>query len=295
MNGESPAVRGDAADRHRLVFVAGLHRSGTSPVARWIAAHPMVSGLEHTGVPEDEGQHIQDVYPPASDHGGPGRFAFDRAARLAADSELVSADARDRLWGSWSPHWDLGKRVLVEKSPPNLVRMRFLQAVFPGSRFVVVVRHPVAVAYATRKWSRDSLGSLLRHWQAAHSLALEDAADVDHVAFLRFEDLLRDPAGEFARILSFIGLPPAAPPQDADPRINRRYLDRWQARRRNPLTRVHAGRLAQAFEPMARRFGYSLHEPHALMYPGPSVAAYLGVGEADGEARATDRRVGAGA
>ena len=46
-----------------LVFVGGLHRSGTSLVHRCLALHPAVSGFSGTGVPEDEGQHLQTVYP----------------------------------------------------------------------------------------------------------------------------------------------------------------------------------------------------------------------------------------
>ena len=63
---------------HLLVFVGGLHRSGTTPLARALSAHPDISGFSNTGVPEDEGQHLQDVYPPAYVLGGPGRFARKR-------------------------------------------------------------------------------------------------------------------------------------------------------------------------------------------------------------------------
>ena len=50
---------------HRLVFVGGLHRSGTTPLTRCLAAHAQISGFAHTGVEEDEGQHLQTVHPPA--------------------------------------------------------------------------------------------------------------------------------------------------------------------------------------------------------------------------------------
>ena len=36
--------------------------------------------------------------------------------------------------------------MLVEKSPPNIVRMRYLQALFPRASFVMILRHPVVVA-----------------------------------------------------------------------------------------------------------------------------------------------------
>ncbi|MGH3016642.1 MAG: sulfotransferase family protein, partial [Gaiellaceae bacterium] len=158
----------------RLVFVGGLHRSGTSLLTRCLMQHPLVSGFEGTGVPEDEGQHLQTVYRPAKDFGGPGRFAFDPDVRLAEDSPLVTDESRRRLMEEWGRWWDTTKPVLVEKSPPNLVRGRFLQALFPGARLVMMQRHPLAVAYATQKWSRTSLRSLVRHWLAAHEAFEED-------------------------------------------------------------------------------------------------------------------------
>ena len=253
----------------------------------------MVSGFEDTGVFEDEGQHLQDVYPPASHHGGPGRFALDPVAHLTGDSGLVSADARNRLWSSWSPHWDLGKTGAPGKVAAESVRMRFLQAVFPGSRFVVVVRHPVAVAYATKKWTHDSLRSLLSHWAVAHRLALEDAAHIDHVTFLRFEDLLRDPAGELARIFSFIGLTAEPAPKDVQADINRRYLDRWQSSWSNPIARLRAGRLSK---PLSRSQGVlatACASPMPSCPPSPKSPAYLGE-EAGDESPVAGRRVGAG-
>ena len=74
---EAAAIRcADAVEEHRFVFLAGLHRSGTTLLARLLAAHPEVSGFSGTGVPADEGQHLQSVYPAAKVWGGPGRFGF---------------------------------------------------------------------------------------------------------------------------------------------------------------------------------------------------------------------------
>ena len=79
MAGSPPVASGsDGFDpaRHRLLFVGGLHRSGTTLLADLIAAHPLTSGFANTGVPADEGQHLQDVYPSARAFGGPGRFGL---------------------------------------------------------------------------------------------------------------------------------------------------------------------------------------------------------------------------
>jgi hypothetical protein len=237
----------------RLVFVGGLHRSGTSLLTRCLAQHPLVSGFEGTGVPEDEGQHLQTVYRPAKDFGGPGRFALDPDARLTEDSPLVTDESRRRLMEEWGRWWDTTKPVLVEKSPPNLVRGRFLQALFPGARLVMVQRHPLAVAYATQKWSRTSLRSLLRHWLAAQEAFEDDRPRLEHVHLVRFEDFVAEPAVTLEAVYGFLGLEPVPPGVEIRPDANDAYLARW---REEP--RLRRSLLARAFERRVQRFGYSL-------------------------------------
>src|SRR3954453_22034341 len=138
-----------ARPEHQLLFVGGLHRSGTTPLARALSAHPDISGFSDTGVPEDEGQHLQDGYRPAYALGGPGLFARNKAAHLTETSDLATEQSAARLWKSWAPYWDLSRRVLVEKSASNVVMTRFLQKIVPEAAFLVVIRHPVVVTLST--------------------------------------------------------------------------------------------------------------------------------------------------
>ena len=153
---------------HRLVFVGGLHHSGTSLLARYLGQHPSIAALRNTGVTEDEGERLQTVYPSAQSLGGPGQFGFDPKAHLTEESELVSDENRARLMAEWGRHWDFGKPMLVEQSPSNLLKMRFLQALFSDSRFVVVIRNPIPVTWKTHKLSRIEIDPAMEHWALCH-------------------------------------------------------------------------------------------------------------------------------
>jgi hypothetical protein len=245
----------------RLVFVCGLHRSGTSLVHRCLSAHPDVSGFQGTGVPEDGGQHLQTVYPPAHRHGGAGLFAFRPEAALTEDSPLVSPESRETLLREWGRHWRPGAAVGVEKSPPNLVRTRFLQALFPDAVFVAVLRHPVAVAGATRKGRRRLLPyrTLVHHWVVAHSILAADARHLRNLHVVRYERFVADPAAHLERLFAAVGLAPAGVAEAVRTDVNEVYLRRWSTRR-NPLTALDRAATRRRFEGDVRRFGYSLVE-----------------------------------
>jgi hypothetical protein len=102
-------------------------------------------------------------------------------------------------------------RLLLEKSPSNLLRGRSLQRLFPGSHFLLVTRHPVVVSLATRKWARSSLPRLLEHWARAHDILGGDLFRIEHARIARKEDLVETGRGLLAEIYASVGLPDAPP------------------------------------------------------------------------------------
>ena len=243
----------------RYLFIAGLHKSGTSVLHRLLRAHPDVSGFHDTGVSEDEGQHLQSVFPPALAFGGEGRFALDPRAHLTEQSPLVSEQSRRSILAGWNRHWDLSKAVLVEKSPPNVVRARFLQALFPDSAFVFIVRNPIVTALATQRRRGPGIVDLIRNWTAAYTTMIADLPNVERWALLRYEDLTAAPSTMFGEVLSFAGLAPVALGEDVK-------SDRGTARRRSaaPDTSIleKAFGTDAALSALLDRFGYRLEQPY---------------------------------
>ena len=225
VSGKRPPL--DAPFDHRsksAIFVCGLHRSGTSLIQRVLQSHPDVTGFRETGAPQDEGQHLQTIYPVAALFGGAGKFAFDPRARLTESSELITPESRDRICREWGAYLDLTKPWFVEKSPPNLLRMRFLRELFPRSTFVCVVRHPLVVALATKKWSKTSLSELIYHWVVAHDIFRRDSEHLDGVVLARYEDMVASPERFFDGLWQQLGLAGAALTESVSDR-NQRYLD----------------------------------------------------------------------
>ena len=261
-------------DQPPLLFVCGLHRSGTSALARLLASAPGTRGLRGTGVPQDEGQHLQHLLPTANAHGGPGVFAFDPGAHLTEASHLAHPSVAQGLLAAWSPYWEREGRAesstgpatstLVEKSPSNLTRTRLLQALFPAARFLVVVRHPAVVAASTSLW-RPSLspGTLLRHWAHAYSLYGEDAPALRRTMLVRYEDLVGDPVGAVAAMAATLSVDDRVDFDLLEGGHSDIHLEGWKA-----LQRRLGADEQEAAEDAAARYGYVLEPPFVLGNPG---------------------------
>lgn len=194
---------------HRYVFVGGLHRSGTSLLARLVAGLDGVAGITGAPVPAGEGAYLTGALPHTARHGRPGHFATDPAQHLIEGHPLDRLETALRLEYDWGPWFDAAAPWRVEKSPVNLVRMRLLQSLLPLSQFVLVVRHPLAVAQAVAKWTGEDVGTAVAYWEAAMARVLTDLPYLHAVLPVRYEDIVASPSRELARVAAFLDLAPA--------------------------------------------------------------------------------------
>lgn len=246
---------------HRHVFICGLHRSGTTLLQRALGEHPDISSFRGTGAPEDEGQHLQTIYMPARAYGGPGKFAFSPDAHLTEHSPLVNATNQALLFDQWKKYWDVSKPLLLEKSPPNIIRSRFLQAMFPNSAFIFITRHPIAVSFATQKWAHSEVPRLMEHWQRAYDIMEDDKTYLREYISLRYEDWITHPEQGLKQVCEFLKIPTYTSTEIISDNFNQDYFLRWNDYR---ISQPENYRLCLSFEKSANRFGYTLEEPYTL-------------------------------
>ena len=277
-------MQNDEKSNHKYVFVCGLPRSGTSVLGRNISRLENCTALKNTGVLEDEGQYLQDVYPRASRCGGDGRFGFDPRIHLTETSDLLTPENVAKIKKSWDPYWDKSKAIHVEKTPANLLMTRFLQSAFPNSYFVIVRRHPVPVGLATQKWKVNvvPLYRMFEHWLQCHSLFDRDKKHLEHVYELKYEDYVQDPDRYHREIAAFIGTRVPEPPKEDKFRTvaqwrnpsglrvkehamegttkayNQKYFDRWCHLLTDSPFKSYYRYIARKYELRFAKYGYSL-------------------------------------
>lgn len=197
---------------HNSIFLGGVHRSGTSQLHDLLRDHPDLYGLQETGKPMDEGQHCQSVIPTDEVFGGPGRFAFSPDCSMTEKHPLATVDTGRMIWSDWHRYVNTPATRFVEKSPPNIVRTRFIQAIFPGSQQIVILRHPIIVAFATvKRWPTVWNGNWMPYAEnaiLAYERLLADRAAVKNLLIVRYEDLLMDESAIMNSIWQFLDLKP---------------------------------------------------------------------------------------
>lgn len=189
------------------LFLVGCYNSGTTLLAELLSGHPDISALP------TEGHFITDQFVKDYDLGLPRMWAGrEELFRL---TEHDQGPDPVRIKKEWGMRLDRSKPILLEKSPPNTARVRWLQRHFAPASFVAIVRNGYAVAEGiTRKADprhlRDSwpIEQSALQWRRSNEVLEEDAPHLERLMWVRYEDLVADPSAELNRIAEFVGLAP---------------------------------------------------------------------------------------
>jgi len=199
------------------ICIAGMHRAGTSLVARL---------LEGCGLDLGGPAHFA---PPAPDN----RDGYWEDLRFVALNERIL----ERLGGAWDhppalpPGWAASPEMEPErrdaaalvadrpepwgwKDPRNSLTLPFWRSLLPSMKVVVCLRNPLEVADSLRARGYTSERFGLALWEAYHR-ALDEAVDDSFALVTHYHSMLADPRAELERVLEFTGLRPSPAVRDA--------------------------------------------------------------------------------
>jgi hypothetical protein len=272
--------------RPSMAFVVGCARSGTSILGELIAAHPSVKYVfEATKVWESIGRRA------------------DGSHRLThADASWRVRPRIRRQFARYHGPCEAGGLV-VEKCPRNTLRIPFLHRVFPEARFIHIIRDGRDVAcslvpgLASGRWQHlrppdwrqiearcQGAARCAMAWRSIVELAMNDLREVPHLE-VRYERLVRDPAGTARAILAYLGLAESSEVFEFAHRIQDQTAGSYQAqfqvqwfrndhsarlgRWRENLSLSELRQVHELIGPLLERLGYD-DAPLPLRGPGRS-------------------------
>lgn len=185
---------------------------------------------------------------------------------MTEDHSLATDLSAEAIMKQWEKYYDCSCEHYIEKSPPNLVRTRFFQKLFPNSKFIAILRHPLAVSFATKKWSETSIQSLLDHTLLGYEIFMNDMDYLRNVYVLRYEDFVANPQDEIDKVYDFLGLESLHIQHAVKPDVNEKYFSLWESNRKNLSVDGY-------LEKRANKFGYSLCNYRNLL-PSPILGTH---------------------
>jgi len=198
----------------RLLFLIGPPRSGSTLLARMLGAHPAVHAppephlltpLAHLGY---YARVERAPYDPLISEGAirelvralPGGEA-DYLTALRAFTDALYAKLLEPS----------GRRLLLDKTPAYALVLDFAARLYPGARYVVLTRNPLAVwsSFVESFFDGDHAvahahNPLLERYVPAIARFLRERRVP--LCSVRYEDLVQDPRAELTRICGFAGL-----------------------------------------------------------------------------------------
>ena len=204
------------ADKRKWVFILGCSNSGTTLLHHLLSSHPDIATLP------DEGQFYTKVLPSVVKGGLPRVWTEDLDTYRMTETDRQYDSLR--MIHDWKNFLsNVSAPAVLEKSPPNTIRSRWLQSIFENSFFIGLVRDGRAVAEGInrRSWIKGiNFDRTIAHWIKANTLMLDDAKQLKNFQLVRYEDLAENPKKTILELIRFIGEDPEKYKFDFDEKID---------------------------------------------------------------------------
>ncbi len=211
------------------VFVVGCPRSGTTLLQRMLDAHPNMTIANDTHFITRAAKRVlrKDPEPRLTPELVESVVNYRRFYRMGLSARQVqSAAEQSQTYGGFvSRLYDLraenaGKTISGEKTPDYCRQIPRLDALFPRSRFIHIVRDGRDTALSTLDWANENKGpgkwelwksdpvgtcALWWRWQVSNGSVDGNRLPDDRYYEIRYEDLVDDPGRQVVRVVRVPG------------------------------------------------------------------------------------------
>ncbi len=176
--------------QNKYLFILSLPNSGSTLLSKILTTSKNVSANNTQGT--CEGQTLPTVR----------KLMFDHDERwneqLTLDWAYIQAE--------WRKYWDVTRPVLLEKSPPNLIRAKSIITHFQPSYFIILIRNPYAICdgFLNRKknpWEAEVAAKFVIHQL---KLQRKNAEQLSNRLILSYEFLTTKPTEFKCQLLEFL-------------------------------------------------------------------------------------------
>jgi hypothetical protein len=197
-------IYGPLPKPEKWVFIVGCGNSGTTLLQRILSTHPDVGSMRREGqfFHNQLKGHIWGGWYKRRWATVPQYYRMDENS-----THKVNVEKLKRQWGAKLN--DPTKPVLLEKSPRNTLRVRWLQKHFENAHFIGMTRNGYAVAEGIRrKVTHYNLKTAALQWTKANEFMLADFDHLERKKIISYETLAEKPDECIGEICQFIGIDP---------------------------------------------------------------------------------------
>lgn len=151
-------------------------------------------------------QRIMTTSPHVSDFNAEGQAVVKSILFTQDRWNPVKAVPWDIVKEKWLEKWDLSKPLLLEKSPPHLIRAKQLETHFPDSYFLIMMRNPYAFCEGVkRRWGKAfTYGNIAKYWAICTWYQIANIKNLRHTLWFTYEDLTSVPDRVCRQIINFM-------------------------------------------------------------------------------------------
>jgi hypothetical protein len=114
----------------------------------------------------------------------------------------------DKISKVWHRKWNLRKSILLEKSPPHLVRAQEIAKIFSPAYFIALIRNPYAFCEGHSRRvpqsNKNAKNFGADFWVRLARFQKNNIETLEKILFFKYEDLVDDPLKIKEKILNFV-------------------------------------------------------------------------------------------